>query len=160
MLPFVDEHRLEVAAAPEVTWHALLHEWERPLPGWFARLLGCRDTRPAGPRPLAQGSALVGFHVEHMFVFRRLILAGSHRFARYRLGFHLESAGQGRTELRAETRAEFPGLLGAVYRLLVIRSGIHVLVTRWMLAGIRRRAEKLPPGRVFQQQSARLGTNP
>lgn len=142
-LPFIDKHAVEVAATPEGTWQALLRHWERSLPSWFARLLGCQDSRPSGPRPLAQGSAVVGFHVEDCEPPRRLVLAGSHRFARYQLIFHVEAVGEGRSRLSAETRAEFPGLLGRIYRLLVIGCGPHILATRWILGGIRRRAEKL-----------------
>jgi len=44
--------------------------------------------------------------------------------------------------VRAETRAEFPGLQGSVYRALVIGTRGHVLVTRRILAAVQRRAER------------------
>jgi hypothetical protein len=43
--------------------------------------------------------------------------------------------------LRAESRATFPGLAGAAYRLLVVRSGGHVVAVRRLLSAVRRRAE-------------------
>jgi hypothetical protein len=47
-----------------------------------------------------------------------------------------------RTRLRAETRAELPGLAGGVYRALVVRSRVHVLATRRLLAAVKRNAER------------------
>lgn len=140
-LPFIDEHQVRISAPPEVVWEALLREGQRPLPGFFARLLGCQDVRPAGPRPLQKGSVLVGFHVEEAIPAVCLVLAGSHRFARYRLIFHLDPIAGG-TCLRAETRAEFPGWTGRLYRALVIGSPAHRLAVFWMLWSIRRSACK------------------
>ena len=140
-LPFVDEYQIRISASPESTWQTLLAEWERPLPVWFARLLGCQDSRPAGPRPLQTGSVLVGFHVQEALHAQRLVLAGKHRFARYRLTFHLDPQAAG-TCLRAETRAEFPGWTGALYRALILGSPAHKLAVGWMLWWIRRRAQK------------------
>jgi hypothetical protein len=51
----------------------------------------------------------------------------------------LEAEGGG-TRLRAETRARFPGPFGALYRLLVVSSGAHALLTRRLLEGVRHRA--------------------
>jgi hypothetical protein len=66
-LPFVDEHGVEVAAAPEVVWEALCRvaegSFSSPTAARFARLLGCEPAAPAGPRPLAEGSAIPGFAV-------------------------------------------------------------------------------------------------
>ena len=100
------------------------------------------------------GSVLVGFHVEELEPFRLLVLAGRHRFACYRLTFELQARGKERACLAALTQAAFPGLTGGAYRLLVISSGIHGVVTRAMLALVARRAscerrvrsERLPPG--------------
>ena len=44
--------------------------------------------------------------------------------------------------LRAESRAAFPGARGAVYRMLLMGTGGHVLVTRRMLAAVKRSAER------------------
>jgi hypothetical protein len=145
-LPFVDEHSTEVAAPPALAWDSLLTVAERSFGsgrvGRFARLLGCEDVAAAGPRPLAEGSTVPGFHVAVAEPPRELALAGRHRFSRYALTFRLDELGAGRSRLRGETRAEFPGLKGAVYRTLVIRTRIHVLVTRRILAAVKARAER------------------
>jgi hypothetical protein len=143
-LPHVDEHSFQVDATPEATWEALL----RVVEGSFAsvgaargaRLLGCADVAAAGPRPLEVGSALPGFHVAAADVPRELALHGSHRFSDYALIFRLDPVGAG-TRVRAETRAEFPGVKGLAYRALVIGTRMHVLVTRRLIAAAKRRAE-------------------
>ena len=145
-LPYVDELPIEIGADREKTWAALL----RVVEGSFAsargrgpaRLLACEDTELSGPRPLAQGSAFPGFHVETAEVPNELALAGRHRFSTYLLSFRLEDAGTGRTRLVAETRATFPGLKGGIYRALVIGTRMHVLVTRRLLTATKRRAER------------------
>ena len=71
-----------------------------------------------------------------------LALQGEHRFSRYGLIFRLEPTKDENTLLRAETRAEFPGLQGQVYKTLVIRTRGHVLVVNRILRAVRRRAER------------------
>lgn len=144
-LPHVDEHSAIVAADRDATWEALLRVAEatvssRGAPG-FARVVGCADTAASGPRPLAEGSTIPGFHVVAAEAPAELALAGSHRFSDYALIFRLEETEDGRTRLRAETRAEFPGLKGGVYRGLVIGTRLHVLATRRILNATKRRAE-------------------
>ncbi|HXS33252.1 MAG TPA: hypothetical protein VN758_05695 [Solirubrobacterales bacterium] len=145
-LPHIDEHSIAIAATPNATWDALL----RVVEGSFAsgastrgaRLLGCADTAVSGPRPLADGSVLPGFHVEAAQAPRELAIAGSHRFSDYALIFRLDEDGDERTVLRAETRAAFPGLKGSAYRAIVIGTRIHVLVTRRILGAARYSAER------------------
>ena len=131
-LPYVDEHTYEVAAAAPQTWEALLVTVERSFGGAkvarIARLLGCEDE--------------TGFHVARSEPERELALAGRHRFSRYALTFRVDSLAPGRSRVRAETRAEFPGVKGAVYRALVIGTRGHVLATRRILAAVQRRAER------------------
>jgi hypothetical protein len=145
-LPHIDEHQSAVEAGSDVTWAALSRvvegSFESPATGRVARLLGCADTRVSGPRPLTPGSAFPGFHVEVADPQRKLALVGSHRFSNYALIFRLDGEGDGRTLLRAETRAEFPGLKGSVYRALVIGTRGHVVVTRRLLNAVKRRAER------------------
>jgi hypothetical protein len=146
LLPHIDEHSLEIAATPEAVWEALL----RVVEGSFgsattarvAHLLGCADLSASGPRPLATGSTFPGFHVETAEPLRELALAGSHRFSDYALIFRLDEMDDDHTRLRAETRALFPGLKGAVYQALVIRTRGHVLVTRRLLGATKQRAER------------------
>ena len=142
----MDEHSISVHADPEIVWEALLRGAERsvasPVSERLAGLLGCRDVGASGPRPLAPGSSFPGFHVEAAQRPRELALAGSHRFSDYALIFRLEKRGDGHTELRAETRAAFPGLKGRAYRAMVIGTRGHVLATRRILAAVKRRAER------------------
>lgn len=143
-LPHIDEHSVEIAASPEAVWEALLRvvdgSFGSATTGRVARLLGCTDVGASGPRPLATGSAFPGFHVEAAEHLQELTLAGSHRFSDYALIFGLDQIDQ-HTRLRAETRAIFPGVKGAIYRTLVIGSRGHVLVTRRLLGAIKQRAE-------------------
>lgn len=135
---------MTVGASPDATWIASLRVTE----GWLgsatrtARLLGCTDTTAAGPRPLATGSVLPGFHVEAAESGRILALAGSHRFSDYALILRFEGMDESTTGVRAETRATFPGVKGGIYRALVIGTRGHILVTRRLLAGIKRSAER------------------
>jgi hypothetical protein len=71
-----------------------------------------------------------------------LALMGEHRFSRYALIFKITETVTGRVRLGAETRAEFPGRRGHVYRALVIGTRGHVLATRTMLRSVRRAAER------------------
>jgi hypothetical protein len=145
-LPHVDEHSLVVEAGREATWEALLRVAEGSVSSAgaprYARLVGCADTEASGPRPLAEGSAFPGFHVATAAAPAELALAGSHRFSDYALIFRLEQLDGGRTRVRAETRAEFPHLKGAIYKGLVIGTRLHVLATRRVLAGVKRNAER------------------
>ncbi len=144
-LPYVDEHSSLIDAGPDATWEALLRVVEGSVssPGAtrWAGMLNCEDTASGGPRPLAAGSTLPGFHVAAAEPGRELALLGGHRFSNYALTFRLDDQGGNGTRLRAETRAEFPGFKGATYRALVIGTRIHVLVTRRILGGVRKRAE-------------------
>lgn len=145
-LPRVDEHSTTVAAAPSTTWSALLRVVERSFSAAStartARLLGCADVESSGPHPLEAGSSFPGFHVEAAKHEQELALAGSQRFSDYALIFRLDDQGDGTTRLRAETRGEFPGLKGGIYRALVIGTRGHVLVTRRLLGAVKQRAER------------------
>ncbi len=144
-LPHVDEHAIEIAAPRQATWEALLRVAEGTVSAGaaprMARLLGCADTSPSGPRPLAAGSVLPGFHVASCDPGAELGLGGRHRFSEYALIFRLEDTAAGGTRVRAETRAVFPQLKGRVYRALVIGTRMHVLATRRILDATKRRAE-------------------
>jgi hypothetical protein len=71
-----------------------------------------------------------------------LALMGEHRFSRYALIFCAVETASGPVRLSAETRAEFPGVKGRVYRTLVISSHGHVVATKSILRSVRRRAER------------------
>ncbi|WP_353829084.1 NUDIX hydrolase [Agromyces sp. SYSU T0242] len=139
-LPFVDEHSTLIDADRDAVWTAVLEIVDRLGPAWFARLLGCEDVGPAGPRPIAAGSVVPGFHVAAATAPSELLLAGRHRFADYALALLVDEAGPGRSRLRAVTSAEFPGVRGAAYRVVLLHLGAHAFATRRLLAGVRRRA--------------------
>jgi hypothetical protein len=150
-LPWVDEHGGEIAAPVSAVWPALLRTVERMTAGAaaprYARLVGCADTEPGGPRPLEVGSAIPGFHVAAITPERLLVLAGSHHFSDYALSFRLEPLGAVRTRVVAETRAVFPGVKGRSYRAAVIGTRMHVLVVKRVLRGVSRRVESAPQER-------------
>lgn len=145
-LPFVDEHATDIAADTDAVWSALVDSmaelFSGAAAGWFTRAIGCTDRAASGPRPLDVGSTIPAFRVEEAVPGSMLVLCGSHRFSDYALTFRLEGGGPDRTRLTAETRAAFPGVLGGVYRVLVIGTRGHVVAVRRMLADVRRRAER------------------
>jgi hypothetical protein len=114
------------------------------LAATYARVIGCQPSRPSGTRPLGVGSTVPGFAVTSAVTEQELVLTGRHAFSTYELIFRLRSTGKDRTEIRAESRAAFPGAHGQLYRLLVIRTGFHVIAVRRLLGSIRRRAAEPP----------------
>ena len=146
-LPFVDEHSVRVDAPAEAIWDALLET----LRGGFGtgtargrvavRVLGCDPSERRGD-PGRIGSTIPGFIVARAIPPAVLALLGEHRFSRYALVFRITERHEAPTLLSAETRAEFPGQRGRMYRLAVIGSRGHVLATRAILRGIRRRARR------------------
>ncbi|RLP90077.1 hypothetical protein [Micromonospora sp. CV4] len=144
-LPHLDEHATVIAAETVEVWPHLADivekSFSRPGMAGYARLVGAADPGTSGPRPLAEGSTFPGFRVVTAIPGQELALRGSHRFSTYALIFRLDAVGAGRSRLRAETRAAFPGLAGGLYRQLLLTSGGHVIGVRRMLAAVRRRSE-------------------
>jgi hypothetical protein len=148
-LPFIDEHARVVAAPAVDTWEALGRWTSRSSGGArsaAARALGCEQTVTAGPPGLA-GSTIPGFRIAHSDPPAELALEGRHRFSRYQLTFRIEELAGGRSRLRAETRAEFPGLHGRAYRALVIGTRAHRRATSSLIQAIASRAERGRMGR-------------
>jgi len=141
-LPYIDEHAVTIEADRQAVWRSLLEMPDALNSPSFARLLGCADAEASGPRPLTEGSIVPGFRVVTAEVPSELALAGHHHFSDYLLVFRLDELAPDRTRLRAESRGAFPGARGAVYRMLLMGTGGHVLVTRRMLAAVRRSAER------------------
>jgi hypothetical protein len=141
-LPFIDEHEMLVSAPALEVWRTLTKRMSRPQQGRgaIAFLLAAQPRRASGT-PLEEGATLPGFKVTESVPGRLLELTGQHRFSRYRLVLTLAEQPD-RTLLRARTYARFPGLLGLVYRQLVIGSGGHRLVVIRMLRAVRDHAEK------------------
>lgn len=144
-LPYVDEHGTDVDATAERAWEALLSYFggagANRLAGPIATGLGCVPSKRTGT-PGEIGSTIPGFVVARSVAPAVLALMGKHRFSRYALIFRIADPRSGPVRLSAETRAEFPGRTGAVYRTLVIGSRGHVLATRTMLRSIRGIAER------------------
>lgn len=138
-LPFIDVHAVTVRADQEATWDGLVGVLSR-IGGRFgslgARALRCSATESDFPR------TIVGFRIAGADRPTRLILRGEHRFSRYQLQFTTEPGGDGTTTVLAESRAEFPGASGRVYRGLVIGTRGHVVAVRRLLQAIKRRAER------------------
>ena len=149
-LPRIDDHATIVDAAVTEAWAAVLDELDGatsgPLATTYARVIGCKPSRPSGTRPLKVGSTVPGFAVISAVAKEELVLTGHHAFSTYELIFRLRSTGKDRTEIRAESRAAFPAVHGRLYRLLVIGTGFHVLAVRRLLGSIRQRAEELSRG--------------
>lgn len=145
-LPHVDEHVTRVATGVDDVWHSLAEAldgaFSRPVSSRYARLVGCVDHTASGPRPFVRGSTVPGFRATAVDPGRMLVLEGRHRFSSYALIFRVEPVEAGRSRLRAESRAAFPGLPGAVYRLLVVRTGAHARGVRSLLSTARRGAER------------------
>ncbi len=145
-LPYVDGHATVIAAGVDDVWASLVETLDRTFSragaATYARAVGCADRAASGPRPLAEGATIPGFRVVAALPGSDLVLQGRHRFSSYALIFRLTQVGSGRSRLRAETRATFPGLPGGVYRLLVIGTGAHVIAVRRFLSAIRRRSER------------------
>jgi hypothetical protein len=143
-LPYVDEHSVDIAGTAEETWDALVAYMaafgrsgrNRRIAG----ALGCAPGEAAG-EPGEIGSTVPGFIVARSVAPAVLALVGRHRFARYALIFRIDETAAGPVRLRAETRAEFPGARGRVYRTLVIGTRGHVLAVRSILRSVQSRAE-------------------
>ena len=143
-LPYVDEHAVDIAATAERTWDALVAY----LGGFgkghrnalVARRLGCLPAEAKGVAGQI-GSTVPGFIVTRAVQPAVLVLVGEHRFSRYALIFRIDETEFGSVRLRAETRAEFPGRRGRIYRTLVIGTRGHVIATRSILRSVRRAAE-------------------
>jgi hypothetical protein len=127
-LPYVDEHTITIPAPRDQAWAGL----ER-----FVATRLCRTDRTILARLLGSGSP-GGFEVAERMPAQRLTLAGRHRFSRYRLVFELTDAPDDTTTVHAKTYAAFPGPPGRVYRALVIRTGVHRLVTNRLLRAVGR----------------------
>jgi hypothetical protein len=143
-LPYVDEHAIDVNAPPQEVWDALWKTMSRSseLSSLAARALGCDDYQADSGGLPGVGTSIVGFRVAQARPHAELALEGGHRFSRYALVFRIEELGTGASRLRAETRADFPGIAGRAYRLLVIGSRGHVVAVRRLLGGVKQHAER------------------
>lgn len=137
-LPYIDEHAMAVTASRERVWEAVVQVLRKEFGGsdLAARVLGCDPARGTPEFDGSAGQALPGFRVAQSERGHRLALEGRHRFSSYRLTVILD---EGR--VRAQTHAAFPGVLGQLYRAVVIGTGGHRLVTRRLLKQIAGRCK-------------------
>lgn len=124
-LPFIDTLSRTATRNPEAVWASLES---------FAARIGFRGSM----LPRVWGTVPPrGFAITDAAPGHSLTLEGRHRFSRYRLVFLVEEGAAGRgSVLQASTYADFPGVLGRIYRFLVIGTGLHVLATRQVLRSI------------------------
>lgn len=149
-LPLIDEHTVVIPAPVDEVWPSLLDTVDRPGSRpltLYTSLIGCEATTASGPRPLAEGATIPGFRVAVAIPQQELTLEGRHRFSNYALTYRLEPHGRGSSRLRAESRADFPGLGGRAYRLLIVGTRMHVVAVRRILNAVRRRSERDETGR-------------
>jgi hypothetical protein len=151
-LPYIDEHSIRVGATREQVWGALASVLRTDLggatPAWLTRALGLVPAQGRGDwrGTLAVGDALPGFEVAQLRPPERLELRGRHRFSRYALVFELDAPAPAPAPsatvctLRAQTWAEFPGVVGRAYGALVVGTRGHRLVVRRLLRSVARRA--------------------
>jgi hypothetical protein len=143
MLPLLDSHSVVIPAGNAAAWRGVVRfvsdRMSSPAAARYARLVGCVPANASGPRPVEVGSTVPGFEVTTLESGRELVLTGRHRFARYQVVFRVSGAPA--STVVAESRAEFPGRLGAVYRMLVIGTRFHVLAVRRMLRSVAREAD-------------------
>ncbi len=141
----MDEHAVVVAAKPDLVWDAALDVVRRSFSGTWtrgtARLLGCDPSAASGWEAGTVGSTVPGFRVLAADRPDVLVLAGRHRFARYGIVLRVEPSPEG-ARCRLETRADFPGVHGRLYRLAVIGTGGHVVAVRHLLRRIQRAAQR------------------
>lgn len=144
-LPWVDEPAVYIGAELQTTWSALTEvlrkSFSRDGRAIGAALLGCEHVRPTGPIFPQERSVVPGFLVATSRPPLTLGLVGRHRLSAYSLTFRLDEGAPGTTDLRAETRAAFPGFTGRVYRAAVIDSGAHRRLVISLLHSIKTQAE-------------------
>jgi hypothetical protein len=138
-LPYIDTHETALPSPPPADWPILLAPLRRdlggPPPALFVKTWRLEPSRRRGAwdGPVEPGDALPGFEVAEADPPERLEFVGHHRFSRYALTFTLADTEDGGTRLSAETHAAFPGILGFGYRVAVISTRMHRVMTRRML---------------------------
>jgi hypothetical protein len=145
MLPPIDEHAIEVDAPAEATWDALFPILESSFNSKAARRYASRiDARVTTAEGDLHhpGGTLPGFTVIRAIEPVMLALAGRHRYSQYAVVFRIDLLPGQRSQVRIETRAEFHGRKGRLYRAGVIGTRGHVLFVNRMLRAIKRRAER------------------
>jgi hypothetical protein len=126
-LPYLDEHAIRIDAPRELVWLALQRSTSTSL-----------GMGPRNPLQIILGATPPGgFEVLDSVPPERLTFVGQHRFSQYMLRFELTDAADGATQLRAQTYAAFPGLLGGLYRAGLVGTGAHAMATNHILRAVR-----------------------
>lgn len=144
-LPRIDEHEVSLDVSADAAWPFVIAAFARVTtrPGWraFGKAVRCEPDRASGD-PTTVGATVPGFRVTRCVVPTEWALEGRHLLSRYGLTFRIDPLDDERCRVRAESRAEFPGHHGTVYRALVIWTGGHVVGVRGILQRIKREAER------------------
>ena len=122
VLPRLDEHATDIDADAGDVWTALLATLDattaRPWSAAAAVSSAAPTPGPPGHGRSPRARPCRGSAWPARSRAALLALEGAHRYSAYALVFRLERV-DGRTRLRAESRATFPGAAGRAYRLLV-----------------------------------------
>lgn len=149
-LPAIDEHSIEIDAPAEATWAALFPTLSETLGGRFSRAITTRldgsPTEVAGDLH-HPGGTLPGFVVCRSIAPVMFAMIGSHRFANYAIVIRIDLLPGQRSRARLESRADFPGAKGRLYKALVVGTRGHVIAVRMILRILKRRAEGREQGR-------------
>ena len=145
-LALLDDHDIVVDASADAVWAAVVGLVEHVSSGTggrlLARLLGCRPDRSSGWDEPGVGTTVPGFAMTEVERPDRLVVEGHHHFSRYGIAFHLEPVDDRQTRCRLESRADFPGPHGRLYRFGLLATGAHVAAVRRMLRTIASTAER------------------
>lgn len=144
-LPPIDEHAIDVDAPAEAAWDALFPVLEQTLDNRRARRYAIRADAAvtvAHGDLRHPGGMLPGFTVIRAIDPVMLALAGRHRYAQYAMVFRIDLLPGQRSRVRLESRAQFLGRKGRLYRAGVIGTRGHVLFVNRMLRAVRRGAEQ------------------
>jgi hypothetical protein len=145
VLPLLDSHSKVIPAGDAAAWRGLVRfvsdRMSPPTAARYARLVGGQPAIASGPRPIEVGSTIPGFEVTALELGREVVLTGRHRFSRYQIVFKVsQGTTSAESAVSVESRAEFLGRLGRLYRVLVVGTRFHVLAVRRMLRSIAREA--------------------
>jgi hypothetical protein len=148
-LPSLDEHSVEIDAPAEAAWQALFPTLEESFDTERARSyskrVGALETDAHGDLQ-HPGGTLPGFVVTRSIAPVMLVLVGEQRISRYAMVFRIDLLPGQRCRLRLETRAQFDGGKGRLYKIVLRGSRTHSIVVNRVLRGVKRRAEESPAG--------------
>lgn len=144
-LPSLDEQAVEIDAPAETAWAALFPTLEESFDTdrarSYSKRVGAIETDAHGDLQ-HPGGTLPGFVVTRSIAPVMLVLVGEQRISRYALVFRIDLLPGHRCRLRLETRAQFEGGKGRLYKIVLRGSRGHAIVVNRVLRGVKRRAEE------------------